>query len=75
TTKATPWSEIEGSCGWWVDANADALAGALAAAMRLTDDDRSAMGVRGRELVRAKYDWASVGRAMAELYRELPPPA
>jgi hypothetical protein len=26
------------------------------------------MGARGRALVEAKYQWASVGQAMAELY-------
>jgi glycosyltransferase involved in cell wall biosynthesis len=69
TTKATPWSEIEGSCGWWVDVNADAIGRALTAAMRLTDGERAAMGVRGRALVAAKYQWETVGRAMVGLYR------
>jgi glycosyltransferase involved in cell wall biosynthesis len=68
TTKGTPWSEIESSCGWWVDAAAEPLAHALSSAMRLSDAERAAMGARGRELVAAKYQWASVGQAMAELY-------
>jgi glycosyltransferase involved in cell wall biosynthesis len=68
TTKGTPWQEIDGSCGWWVDVNAGAIAPALAAAMRLSDAERAAMGARGRALVEAKYQWASVGQAMAELY-------
>jgi glycosyltransferase involved in cell wall biosynthesis len=68
TTKGTPWQEIHGSCGWWVDADAPAIAAALAAAMRLGDAERAAMGALGRALVEAKYQWASVGQAMAELY-------
>ena len=71
TTKGTPWQEIDGSCGWWVDANAHAIAAALAAAMRLTDAERAAMGARGRALVEAKYQWASVGQAMVRMYSEL----
>jgi glycosyltransferase involved in cell wall biosynthesis len=74
TTKGTPWSEIEGSCGWWVDANAGSIAQALAAAMRLSDAERAAMGARGRELVAAKYQWDAVGRAMAGLYESLTSP-
>lgn len=71
TTKATPWSEIEGTAGWRVDVNADVIAHALAAAMRLSDEERTAMGQRGRELVAAKYQWETVGRAMAGLYESL----
>jgi glycosyltransferase involved in cell wall biosynthesis len=71
TTKGTPWSEIAGSCGWWVDVNADAIAKALAAAMRLSDEERAAMGARGRELVAAKYQWENVGRAMVGVYETL----
>jgi glycosyltransferase involved in cell wall biosynthesis len=71
TTKGTPWSEIDGSCGWWVDVGAEPLAHTLAAAMRLSDADRAAMGARGRDLVAATYQWSSVGRAMAELYASI----
>jgi glycosyltransferase involved in cell wall biosynthesis len=71
TTKGTPWSEISGSCGWWVDVNAAAIAKALADGMRLSDEERAAMGTRGRELVAAKYQWDTVGRAMAGVYETL----
>jgi glycosyltransferase involved in cell wall biosynthesis len=71
TTKGTPWSEIAGSCGWWVDVNAAAVAKALADGMRLSDEERAAMGTRGRELVAAKYQWETVGRAMVGVYQSL----
>lgn len=71
TTKGTPWSEIEGTCGWWVDVNASAIAQALATAMRLSDAERAAMGARGRELAAEKFQWDAVGRAMAGLYESL----
>lgn len=67
-TKGTPWREIDGSCGWWTAVGAEPLARALTAAMRLDDAERTAMGTRGRALVEAKYQWASVGRAMVDLY-------
>ena len=71
TTKGTPWSEIAGSCGWRVDVNAAAIAKALADGMRLSDEERAAMGTRGRELVAAKYQWESVGRALTGVYETL----
>ena len=74
TTKGTPWSEIEGRSGWWVDVNADVIAKALAAAMRLSDAERHTMGQRGRELVAAKYQWDAVGRAMMAVYESLTTP-
>jgi glycosyltransferase involved in cell wall biosynthesis len=74
TTKGTPWSEIEGRSGWWVDVNADAIAKALAAAMRLSDAECHTMGQRGRELVAAKYQWDAVGRAMMAVYESLTTP-
>lgn len=71
TTTTTPWAEINGRCGWCVEPAPQPLATALTAAMQLTDDGRAALGARGRELVAAKYQWTSVGRAMADLYSDL----
>lgn len=71
TTKGTPWQEIDGSSGWWVDVTAEAIAAALTAAMQLGDAERTAMGARGRALVEEKYQWASVGRAMVNLYQRI----
>lgn len=71
TTKGTPWSEIDGSCGWWVDVSAEAIAKSLVAALGLTDAARRQMGYRGRALVQRKYQWNQVGAAMAELYASL----
>lgn len=70
-TTATPWSEIAGTCGWWVDAAAGPLATALAAAMRLDDAERAALGARGRELVAARYHWPTVCRAMIDVYQRM----
>jgi glycosyltransferase involved in cell wall biosynthesis len=70
-TKATPWADIDGSCGWWVDLSAVALARALATAMQQSDEQRTAMGDRGRLLIQEKYRWPIVARAMTSLYRDL----
>lgn len=71
TTKATPWSELSGPCGWWVDATSESIAVALDAAMHLSDAERVAMGAKGRALVEARYQWPAVGRAMVAAYQEL----
>jgi glycosyltransferase involved in cell wall biosynthesis len=68
TTKATPWSEIEGSCGWWVDVNVDAIAQALNTAMGLSDEERAAMGAKARNLVEHRYAWSLVGQTMTTIY-------
>lgn len=71
TTKGTPWGEIAGSCGWWVDTTAAAIGAALDEAMRLTDADRAALGAEGRRLVENRYQWPAVGRAMTDSYHLL----
>lgn len=74
TTKGTPWSEIQGSCGWWVEVSAQAIAKALAEAMHCTDANRRDMGQRGRDFVKEKYQWTQVGRAMMKLYEDITSP-
>ncbi len=54
-----------------MDVNADEIAKAVADGMRLSDEERAAMGTRGRELVAAKYQWDTVGRAMVGVYETL----
>ena len=71
TTRATPWAELETHhCGWWIETGVEALAGALREAMNMDDDQRRAMGARGRELAR-RYDWNEIAGQTAALYRWL----
>lgn len=80
TTKGTPWKELLGSdatlhaggrCGWWIDIGAESLANALAEAMSMTDENRTALGENGRKLVAEKYTWTAVGKKMAQGYQEV----
>jgi glycosyltransferase involved in cell wall biosynthesis len=69
TTTGTPWQELAThDCGWWIDVGVAPLAEALREAIRLSDDERGAMGRRGRNLVRNAYSWDKVGREMAAVY-------
>lgn len=68
-TQTCPWEEVEAvGCGFWVPQNAEAIAGAL---FHLLDDPVTSrvMGERGKSLVRAKYSWDSIARAMADRYK------
>lgn len=72
TTKGTPWTElVDRKCGWWIDIGVAPLIVALREAMLLTNEERSAMGVRGRKLVEEKYTWKAVCTAMIEGYRKI----
>jgi len=69
TTKGAPWRELqEHSCGWWVDIGVEPLAKALWEAVSLSEDDRRAMGARGRRLVAERYAWPFVAKEMKAVY-------
>ncbi len=72
TTQGTPWSElVSHRCGWWIDNNVANLADALRELMALSDNERHAMGARGRQLVEAKYTWPAIAKAMAGFYNTI----
>ena len=65
----TPWSDLETfHCGWWVDNDIDTLADTLLLAINLPEQDRQAMGERGRRLVVEHYSIESVSLKMKQLY-------
>jgi len=65
TTKGTPWKDIvDNKCGWWCDINEEAIVNALNEAMLLTNQDRKAMGQRGREYVIKEHSWQSAADKM-----------
>ncbi len=70
TTVAAPWRRIrDQGCGWWIDVGTAPLRRGLEQALALSDEQRDAMGQRGRLLaqrfslpkqttqVQALYDW------------------
>ncbi|MEA2113926.1 MAG: hypothetical protein U9P36_00915 [Thermodesulfobacteriota bacterium] len=67
--KGTPWQELETrNCGWWVDIGVEPLAKVLTEAMNLSEEERHAMGRRGRRLVEQNYSWDRIGRDMVAVY-------
>ena len=69
TTRGAPWADLTTyDCGWWVDVGVDPLVHALREAMALSDDERQAMGARGREYVQ-RYNWDDIAQHTIEVYR------
>lgn len=69
TTTGTPWEElITQKCGWWVDIGVKPLADALSKAIALSDLERSAMGMRGRQFVEGSFSWGKIARDMRSVY-------
>jgi glycosyltransferase involved in cell wall biosynthesis len=67
-TRTCPWQDVETHrCGFWVDSDPDAIA---AAVTRVLADPSGAreMGARGRALIRDKYSWPAIARAMTKEY-------
>lgn len=70
TTRAAPWRALEEEgCGWWIETGVEPLEAALRQALGLGDDERQAMGRRGRALVEARFSWEAAASAMLDLYR------
>jgi len=72
TTRAAPWPALDTNrCGWWIEAGAEPLRLALAAALEISAEDLRAMGARGRQLVASRYAWARVAEDMKAAYQYL----
>lgn len=71
STLGTPWKGlVDERCGWWVAAEANALADAVCEAIAMSDQERYEMGVRGQQYAR-QFDWGQIARETAEVYRWL----
>lgn len=69
TTTGTPWQELETEkCGWWIDLNVTNLVKALTEAIGLQPEELKEMGLRGRELVKEKYEIKAVAEQMNRFY-------
>lgn len=69
TTTGAPWQDLEThECGWWIDIGVEPLVEALREAVARSDQQRRAMGQRGRALVETAYSWAHVAEQMESVY-------
>ena len=70
TTKSAPWEDLlTYECGWWIENTRSKLKNSLTEAMQLSDQERQAMGLKGRNLVLTKYSWESITQDMSRVYQ------
>lgn len=69
-SKGAPWQELEVyKCGWWPADSVSELSDALMEALKMSEDERKVMGLRGKELVIKKYSWQAVCESMISGYK------
>lgn len=68
-SQGTPWEGLETEqCGKWVPIGVEPLAEALRELTSLTDDERAAMGKRGRTWIQRDFSWDGIGAKMKAAY-------
>ena len=71
-SQGTPWQGLERErCGRWVPIGVESLAAALKEMMAANDEERAAMGARGREWIRRDFSWKGIGAQMKSAYEWL----
>lgn len=71
STNGAPWAGlVQEGCGWWIEQGVEPLVKTLEKAMRLTDEQRLALGKRGRTWMLRDYAWASAAEKMLAVYQE-----
>ena len=71
-SQGTPWQGLERErCGRWVPIGVEPLAVALAELMAMSDEERAAMGARGREWIARDFSWKGIGAQMKAAYEWL----
>ena len=71
-SQGTPWQGLEKErCGRWVPIGVEPLSAALKEMMAMSDEERAAMGARGREWIRRDFSWKGIGAQMKAAYEWL----
>ncbi|HKK17785.1 MAG TPA: glycosyltransferase [Opitutales bacterium] len=69
TTTGCPWHELEThGCGWWVEPTSKAVEAGLREALGAGSFELREMGLRGRALVEANYQWPGIAERMLAFY-------
>lgn len=68
--KGAPWKVLEEeNCGWWIELNESDLEKALVTSMRLPEEVRIAMGLKGHDWIKANMKWETIGKQFNQLYQ------
>jgi glycosyltransferase involved in cell wall biosynthesis len=70
-TRTCGWTDVgRDGCGWSVDQNPAAIAGAIEHAIA-QPERAAAMGRRGRQIARDRYSWRAIAERMAACYEDV----
>ncbi len=70
TTTGCPWQELQThDCGWWVDPTFSGIKSGLKVALNTTQERLIEMGMHGRSLVKANYQWPRIAEKMNVFYK------
>lgn len=65
----TPWEALNSErCGWWRDNSPESIAAVIDELYSLSDEERHAMGLRGREYILQNFSANKVAQKMNNLY-------
>lgn len=66
-TKGAPWECLERvNAGRWVDVSVEGIRKGIEEVLSLSDEERHAMGERGRRWVQENLDWTAIAKKMIE---------
>lgn len=71
-SKATPWACLaEAGCGAQFALSVEALASVLETLLGKTDEERRALGAKGRAMVGERFGWEEIGKQLSASYAQL----
>lgn len=68
TTKGTPWEEIDGDCGYWIERTEEELRKAMLSMMEKTPEELERMGRNGRRLIEHHYSARRMAEGVMKVY-------
>lgn len=72
STKGAPWARlVDEGCGFWVEHGPKPMEEALRALMAVSDEERAAMGARGRAWMARDFSWENSARTLIAAYNWL----
>ena len=68
TTKGTPWGEIDGRCGLWIERTTEELQRAMLMMLKKSAEELEQMGREGRRLIEENYTARRMAEQLMEIY-------
>ena len=69
TTKGTPWEEIDGRCGLWIERTPEELRKALLTMLNKSAEELEQMGREGRRLIEENYSARKMAEELMDIYQ------